>query len=653
MKKGRISRLGAGGILLTSMLSLTVPLSAYAETYDISVGNINISADSAGQTVNGVADASPVITGTSNQGSVSITAGSGATANVTFNNLTIHISLSSAPVSVAGAGNVVIELDGINSLQESDGEYVAALMKSGDGNLTIKDDNGISGTLTATSQLGGAGIGGGNGGSATNITISGGNVTATGGNGGGAGIGGGAGGSGSYIEISTNGTVIANGGVDSAGIGGGTNGSGSNITISGGTVTASTSDLSGAAGIGGGTNGNGTAINIGGGNVTATGGSEGGAGIGGGQSGYGRNITITGGTVTATGGCGESFHAGAGIGGGEQGAGSDIIISDGTVTAIGGMYYGAGIGGGNYGEGSSITISGGTVTATGGIGGAGIGGGYNSSADDIELSGGTVIAVGGTGAAGIGSGLHYGNTGSNDVGDVVIRNDAIVYAAGGAEDSTNGLGSGASIGHGGSNANGGTAGDSVVPNTDGLYTTGSISLYASGTTVSQISQGSGTLSEPPITGTVETPVTPINPSTPAESGGSFNFDNSDANVKEQTSSVGYVAFIASTGRQVEDLLKKISAAIAAGNTQELNALRTKGIKIEAGNWISFRKDTYLLIERAVKMGVPVTVNFAYKGTNYSTTIPAYTKISPVSLCNEEGYCGFLNLIKHYGGIVRK
>ncbi|MBR4093660.1 MAG: chitobiase/beta-hexosaminidase C-terminal domain-containing protein, partial [Oscillospiraceae bacterium] len=208
------------------------------------------------------------------------------------------------------------------------------------------------GTVTATGGDDGAGIGGGCGCDGSNIEISGGTVTATGS----AGIGGGYNGSGSYIEIS-GGVVTATGGIGSAGIGGGNSGSGSYITISGGKVTATS--VAYGAGIGGGNGGNGSNIEISGGVVTATGGDDG-AGIGGGGGCDGSNIEISGGTVTATGG-----EDGAGIGGGWSGSGSDIKISGGTVTATGGD-YGAGIGGGRSGSGSNIKISGGSVKAVAG-----------------------------------------------------------------------------------------------------------------------------------------------------------------------------------------------------------------------------------------------------------------------------------------------
>ena len=179
--------------------------------------------------------------------------------------------------------------------------------------------------MTATSEEGGAGIGGGEQGNGKNITITGGRVNAV--------------------------------GTDGAGIGGGEQGNGEDITITGGTVTATSKE--GGAGIGGGYNGSGENITINRGTVTADGNGWG-AGIGGGQEGSGEDITITGGTVTATGG-----QFGAGIGGGAYGGGEDITITGGTVTASG--CAGAGIGGGVNCSGSNVTVSGAaqvTVTAS-------------------------------------------------------------------------------------------------------------------------------------------------------------------------------------------------------------------------------------------------------------------------------------------------
>ena len=389
-----------------------------------------------------------------------------------------------AALSVQGKGNVEIELDGNNELKS--GTQSAGLEKTSTGTLTLKDDNNEAGSLTATGGFNSAGIGGGYLGDGKNITITGGTVTATGGSSG-AGIGGGREGKGENITI-TGGTVNATGNEDGAGIGGGSSGSGENITITGGTVNA-TGD--GGAGIGGGNGGDGKNITITGGTVEATGyfgstgigggngsdgenititggtvtatGGEGGAGIGGGaEGGGGNNITIKGGTVTATGG-GYRGNSGAGIGGGSSGSGENITINDGKVTATGGNYA-AGIGGGSVGawggdagSGKNITITGGTVNATGTDGGAGIGGGGAAASDielwgsnggngeDITINGGKVNASGAYGGAGIGGGV-------NGIGSKVTVSGAaqVTATATGSGPDWSGVGTGATIGNGGS-----------------------------------------------------------------------------------------------------------------------------------------------------------------------------------------------------------
>ena len=181
------------------------------------------------------------------------------------------------------------------------------------------------------------------------------------------------------------------------------------------------------------------------GSLTATGGASA-AGIGGGFQGKGENITITGGTVNATGN-----EDGAGIGGGNGSDGENITINGGSVTATGGSYA-AGIGGGSVGfwggesgSGKNITINGGTVNATGTDGGAGIGGGENGNGEDITINGGKVNASGAYGGAGIGGGV-------NGIGSKVTVSGAaqVTATATGSGPDWSGVGTGATIGNGGS-----------------------------------------------------------------------------------------------------------------------------------------------------------------------------------------------------------
>ncbi len=184
-----------------------------------------------------------------------------------------------------------------------------------------------TGSLNASSNGMGAGIGGGQGIACGNIVINGGNITATGGtNSAGIGIG--------YVE------EIACG----------------NITINGGNITATGGEN--GAGIGSGYGSIGGNIEISGGTITATGGDSG-AGIGSGY-GYGSrcgNITISGGTVDAK-GSGPS-GGGAGIGSGRTGSCGNINITSGVtqVTATKGLYANS-IGEGYGGHCGTVTIGG-------------------------------------------------------------------------------------------------------------------------------------------------------------------------------------------------------------------------------------------------------------------------------------------------------
>ena len=126
-------------------------------------------------------------------------------------------------------------------------------------------------------------------------------------------------------------------------------------------------------------------------------------------------------------------------------------------------------------------------------------------------------------------------------------------------------------------------------------------------------------------------------------------DENNNEVKDiMTSSEEFAKFLAETNRTLEAYIKKAEAAKAAGDAEGLNALVSKGITLETGNWVCFNKKTYTLIERVSELGAPVRISFGYKGIRYSTVIPGKAEIKPTDLCNAEGYCGFLNLIKYYG-----
>lgn len=230
---------------MSLLLAAGLPVTAFAQEYDLAKGSIDVSANDDGnqyvsQTANSIENeqqTSPTVIKqtdsdtTSTLNTVTITAEKNQTAEVTLKDINIDQSMrDKAAVSTEGSGNVVIELDGENTAKS--GAMHAGVEKNNTGNLTITDTNG-DGSLTAVGRFTGAGIGGGGGGEedGTNITIAGGTINAIG-DGYGAGIGGGSDANGSNITIS-GGDVTATSRSSGAGIGGGAWGKGSNIKVSG------------------------------------------------------------------------------------------------------------------------------------------------------------------------------------------------------------------------------------------------------------------------------------------------------------------------------------------------------------------------------------------------------------------------------------
>lgn len=227
--KSALRRGVAAAVIAGIVVSSGIP--AYAGTWDIADGNITVKAGDAEGTnrvtqgEKDVEDTDTVITGKSDKHTVTIDT-SGGDVDVTFDDLKIDVSgkkegdgsgdgparESNAAVTVQGDHDATIELDGKNELKS--GGYNAGLEKDGhrsEGTLTIKDDKGKDGSLTAEGgDNGGAGIGGGMESTGSNIKITGGTIEAVGGEGA-AGIGGGVYGTGRDIEIS-GGKVSATGG---------------------------------------------------------------------------------------------------------------------------------------------------------------------------------------------------------------------------------------------------------------------------------------------------------------------------------------------------------------------------------------------------------------------------------------------------------
>ena len=277
---------------LMAMVS-SIATAAFADTYDLTKGSVDILAeggkqyitqwedkgndtcvkDGEGKEIRDREDSDITLTTkdettdetktTSN--TVTITAEDGNTANVTLQDVDIRQpdsywsgNTDPAPIEIKGNGDTNLELNGNNTVLSGNKKH-AGIEKAdvnGTGTLTIKDDVNDNGKLLAGGYDSGAGIGGGDGEFAdtSNITITGGKITASGGYYG-AGIGGGEGGNAANIRIEGNADVAAfgNGG---AGIGSGYQSNGnSDITITDhATVEAASKD---ACGIGDGHNASG------------------------------------------------------------------------------------------------------------------------------------------------------------------------------------------------------------------------------------------------------------------------------------------------------------------------------------------------------------------------------------------------------------
>ena len=282
----------------------------------------------------------------------------GDTANVTLKDVDIEVDTAKAKsgaIEIKGDGNTNLELNGNNTvLTENDWEEEHAAIekadKYGTGTLTIKDDvnddgsekkgtdKDTTGTLLAGGYHEAAAIGGGAGKDlcdTSNITITGGEITAIGGNDGGCGIGGGGrpGGTGKNICIKGNAHVTAVGN-EGAAIGGAHTG-GNSITITDNAVVNAYGAYGAAIGDGGLSNG---------------------------WKSPATTITISGNATVKA----EAVQSASAIGAGQHGSSVGLTINieeNANVTAIG-SYDSPAIGN-RYGKGgtTTINITGGTVNA--------------------------------------------------------------------------------------------------------------------------------------------------------------------------------------------------------------------------------------------------------------------------------------------------
>ena len=342
--------------VLMAMVS-SIATAAFADTYDLNTGSVTVETRDDGITyvtqkdaeINEHPDTTGVTitsNGTQTSNTITVETADKQTTNVTLQDVNIAVDTvkaKSGAIEIKGDGKTNLELNGDNTvLVENDwSEEHAAIEKAGKyghGTLTIKDDvndNGkpktgtkadTTGTLVAGGYHDAAAIGGGEGEFAdtSNITITGGKITASGGTYG-AGIGGGYTGDASNIRIEGNADVIAFGNSGAA-IGSGYHSRvNSDITITDhATVTAASLD---------------------------------GCGIGGGQDASGKvTITISGSASVNA----QTRNPPAAIGS-DRSSATVNIEDNADVTAVGsGVAIGTG-----YSEGTStvINITGGTVNA--------------------------------------------------------------------------------------------------------------------------------------------------------------------------------------------------------------------------------------------------------------------------------------------------
>ena len=313
----------AAAFVLTAAMLITLTAPAFAETWYIENGDITVKASGTEgkNTVSqgdkkDVEDTNTIITNQktdkASSNTVTIEAnGKNDKVEVTLKDVNIDTSSrNNAAVSVTGSGNTTIKLDGDNHLAGGNGIY-----SNSSGSLTISGDENDS--LTAQGGDSRNGIYSVSG----DVTISGGTVTATGGNS-----------TGSY------------------GSGGDGIHSGS-LTISGGTVTATGGDSTGSNGLGGrGICSDSGGITISGGSTVTANGGNGSSGRDGISSSSG--VTVSGGTVNANGGDSEDGDGGSGIFSFDR-----VAISGGTGEAAGGVGKNGSGGSGIYSSGIDLSGS--------------------------------------------------------------------------------------------------------------------------------------------------------------------------------------------------------------------------------------------------------------------------------------------------------
>ena len=330
--------------VLMAMVS-SIATAAFADTYDLNKGSVTVETKDNGNTYVTQANTETTdhldttgVTITSNgeqtSNTITVNTAENQTTNVTLEN--VHIQPDSewssdpAPIEITGKGNTNLELNGNNIVLSGNSEHVAIEKadKYGTGTLTIKDDVNDDGKLLAGGFNNSAGIGGGGTGDTANTS----NITITGGD------------------------IIASGGYYGAGVGGGNGGNASNIRIEGNAHVTAFAECGAAIGSGYQSSGD-SDITITD-HATVDAASQTGCGIGDGQDASGKaTITISGNASVNA----EVLNLPAAIGSGRSSA-TVNIEDNAAVTAVGfGVAIGTGCG--NGGNSTAINITGGTVNA--------------------------------------------------------------------------------------------------------------------------------------------------------------------------------------------------------------------------------------------------------------------------------------------------
>ena len=348
--------------VLMAMVS-SIATAAFADTYDLNKGSVTVETRDDGYTYvtqvnnngsNGQPDTTGVtITsgGEKTSNTITVETAENQTTNVTLEN--VHIQPDSewssdpAPIEITGKGNTNLELNGNNIVLSGNSEH-AAIEKAdtyGKGTLTIKDDKNDDGTAKDKDENGNAVDGDTGklvaGGCHQSAAIGGGGTSDTACT--------------SNIKI-TGGEITASGGVYGAGIGGGAYGAGTNIRIEGNADV--TAFAGGGAAIGSGYQSSYDSDITITDHATVDAASENGCGIGQGLNASGKaTITISGNASVNA----EVFNMPAAIG--SHSSSATVNIEDhAAVTAVG-FGVAIGTGSGHGGTSTVINITGGTVNA--------------------------------------------------------------------------------------------------------------------------------------------------------------------------------------------------------------------------------------------------------------------------------------------------